>query len=220
MTKAKKAIDLIENTKEFNGKSLRDLFNKIDNLQFKNAGQDVIRQDTNNFIKSLSSEIRGTVAESSPEFAAMNKAFSGEVQLADEINRTLGKMKFKGNNLSEFTKASESIKRLLDKSDIGAENVDKFLTKFNIDPSEFRAQEAVRRVVSEPIKPEGAGFSPFELVRQMTAGIVDPTDATRIASFIEKLPSIQQNKVVDLLEKTPVESRAILIKGLTDIFSE
>ena len=218
MKKAKGAIDLIEGETEFTGSSLRELFKKIDNLKFKNVGDDVIRQDTNQFLKELSDNLKSTISESSDEFGKINTAFSGEVQLADDIQSTLGKMKFRGKNLTEIRKASERIKTLVDKSGLGEENVDRFLRRLGIDPSTFRAETAVRRVVDEPLRPEGAGFSPFEIVRQLTAGIIDPTDATRAASFIEKLPKLRQNKVIDLIRNTPVESRAFLVKSLNDIF--
>lgn len=204
-------IETLNNFKDTSGKGVRDMVKQIELKKFKNAGTDSDKLSFNAFANDLDKAFKGAV----PELKEINRKFSGEKQLTDAIRGTLGKLKFKGNNLLEMQKASEKLKNLLQKSDLGAENVDKLLTKIGLTPSEFRAEEAVRRVVSEPFIAEKAGFSPFEIVRQITAGIIDPKDATKIAA---KMTQVQQSNLVTTLQGLDQVGKSTLLKSLLDIF--
>jgi len=209
-------ISTLNSFKDKSGKGVRDMVKQIELKKFKNPGADSDKLAFNAFMGDLDKAFKSAV----PELKAINQKFSNEVQLAEAIENTLGKLKFKGKNLTEFQKASEKIKALLKKSDIGAENVDDFLTKIGLEPSEFRAEEAVRRVVAEPFKVGSEGFNPFEIITKLTAGIIDPSDATRLASSLQKLSNVQQSKLVQTLQGLKDPARAALVKSIINIFGD
>lgn len=217
VNKATKALNRINGQSKFDGKSIRSLLKEIDSLQYKNVQGDPTRQDLNLFLGDLSKTLRDSISKNSDELQRINAQYSKELQLAEVIESTVGKLKFKGNNLVEFKKASDRMKKLFTDSDVGEEVLDTFLNRVGIDPVEMRATESVRRVLTTPIKAESAGFNPFEIVRQVTAGIISPKDATKAATFISKLAQPRQIEILNQLSNVTPDLRASFIGLITSL---
>jgi len=213
--KALNAINLINNQKSLTGKDLRLLMNKLDNIKFRSTGADAVRQDLNSFVDNLTQNVRKTISSETPILKEINTKFSKDIQLAETMEQIFGKQQFKSQK--DLLKVSEKLKNALDKSGLGERDIDDFLKKIGITPSEFRAEEAVRTTLTEPLRAEKAGFNIGEFLRQTTAGAVNPERATKIALGLQAISGATE-KVVATLQKASPEGRAVIIKALNDIF--
>lgn len=212
-------IEEINNLQRLDGKALQRIISKIESLKFKSPGADPERLAFNALMKDLSKSLGDAVAKATPELQVANKAFSRGMQLTEVMENEFGKVKF--SNLPELVKASKKMEGLLRQKGIAPEVVDDFLTTIGQEPTALRAAEAVRApFAAEPVA-EAAGMTPFEFIRQITAGIVSPEDATRLSIFIARASNLSEKTVSPIIKVLvrlkPVE-RITIIKSLIQAF--
>lgn len=215
--RAEAIINEINEISSFDGKTLRNIISKIDSKKFKTTGSDPDRLAFNAFMNDLDSGISKAVAQNTPQLQQANAAFSEGMQFVDVMQQEFGTIKF--GNLKELNTFSKKLEGLLKKKGIAPEIIDDFLVKTGQDPTALRAQEAVRSVFAEQPVAEAAGITPFEFVRQVTAGILDPEDVARITIMLARASDVSEATIKPFVEKlailTPVE-RIAIIKGLIE----
>ena len=169
----KRASDLINrlHNAKLDGKSLRKLADDITESKFKIATSDE-RLAYNAFIKDLSEGLTQSVKKSTTKLDEINKAFSQDMQLAEEIQQIFGKVKFK--NAKEILTVSQRLESLFSKKGLAPEAIDKFLKRIGLESTEFRAGEAARQMGELAPTANTVGTSPFEIIRAFTAAIVPP----------------------------------------------
>src|SRR3990167_3405453 len=169
----KRASDLINrlHNAKLDGKSLRKLADDIAESKFKIATSDE-RLAYNAFIKDLSEGLTQSVKKSTTKLDEINKAFSSDMQLAEEIQQIFGKVKFK--NAKEILTVSQRLESLFNKKGLAPEAIDNFLKRIGIESTEFRAGEAARQMGELAPQANTVGTNPFEIVRAFTSAIVPP----------------------------------------------
>ena len=169
----KRASDLINrlHNAKLDGKSLRKLADDIAESKFKIATSDE-RLAYNAFIKDLSEGLTQSVKKSTTKLDEINKAFSQDMQLAEEIQQIFGKVKFK--NAKEILTVSQRLESLFNKKGLAPEAIDNFLKRIGIESTEFRAGEAARQMGELAPQANTVGTNPFEIVRAFTSAIVPP----------------------------------------------
>lgn len=206
LQKASNLIDKLANV-ELNGKALRKLSNEIENAAFKTTGTDAERLSFNQFIQDLSKSVKGAIDDSTPKLSEINKAYSGEVQLVEAIEKELGNIDFK--NLSEVVNASKKLEGLFNKSGLAPKVIDDFLNK--IGATGLKTSEAVRQISTKELTSNTMGTQPLEILRNISAAVVTPKMVKNIAIIMK----ITDKKASQLLNRLDPVSRATLIKTLT-----
>ncbi|MEK9207496.1 MAG: hypothetical protein AAB922_03380 [Patescibacteria group bacterium] len=202
----KRALELVDKLSrvKLNGVSLRKLADDISSAGYKIATSDE-RLAFNAFVKELSGGLKNAVSKSTDKLDEINKAFSQDMGLADEIQSIFGKVKFK--NAKEILTVSKRLEDLFSQKGLAPESIDKFLTKIGISPSKFRAGEATRQVSELAQKANSVGTSVFELIRSFTAALVPPK-AVRDLAIVTGLGQEVAQKVAAL----PATARGALIR--------
>lgn len=214
LSKASSLIDRLSSTK-LDGKTLRKLADDIDASKFKTATSDE-RLSFNVFINDLSKGVKDAINSSTDKLKEINKQFTGEMQLVEAIEDIFGKQKFFSEK--ELQKISEKLPNALKKSGLSEENINSFFKRIGIDPTEFRATEAVRTSVSGRRVPEAEGLGLGEIRRQVSAAIFNPEQATKFSLFLERLPKNQLDKVSSIISKATEKTRPLVIKTIVDLF--
>ena len=212
-------INEINNLKSLDGKSLSKMIQKIESLKFKTPGSEPERLAFNALMKDLGNSLSEAVAKTTPKLQAAKKAFSEGMGIVEVMEKEFGKVKF--TNLSELNAFSKKVEGILTKKGISPSIIDDFFRVIGKDPSALRASEAVRGAFQTAPKAESAGINPFEFIRQVTAGLINPKDATRIAIQVSKAVNLSEQVVkpfIDILGKTEQARRPILIKSFLEIF--
>lgn len=209
ITKASNLIDELSTTK-LDGKSVRKLFNKIEDAKFKIATTDE-RLSYNAFINDLSKSVRSSVSKSTDKLDEINKEFSADMQLSEAIERIFGKVKFK--NLKEIDKVAKKLESLFSQSGLDPREIDKFLNKIGISPEEFRTTEAVRQISDKTIGVNATGLSPTEFFQSVTSAVLTP-EAVKNASIATGLT---EQALRPILEKLAPSARGALIKSLIEV---
>src|SRR3990167_2933657 len=169
----KRASDLINrlSNAKLDGKSLRKLADDVSASKFKVATSDE-RLAYNAFINDLSNGLTDSIKKSTGKLDEINKAFSQDMQIAEEIQQIFGKVKFK--NAKEILTVSQRLESLFSKKGLAPEAIDKFLKRIGLESTEFRAGEAARQMGELAPTANTVGTSPFEIIRAFTAAIVPP----------------------------------------------
>lgn len=176
----KRASDLISrlHNAKLDGKSLRKLADDISESKYKIATSDE-RLAYNAFINDLSEGLTQSVKKSTSKLDEINKAFSQDMQLAEEVQQIFGKVKFK--NAKEILTVSQKLESLFSKKGLAPEAIDNFLQRIGIEPSQFRAGEAARQMGELAPQTNTVGTSPFEIIRSFTSAIVPPEMVRNLA---------------------------------------
>ena len=177
LARASGLIDRLSSVK-LDGKSLRKLADDISASKFKVATSDE-RLAFNAFIKDLSNGLTDSIKKSTGKLDEINKAFSQDMQIAEEIQQIFGKVKFK--NAKEILTVSQRLESLFSKKGLAPEAIDRFLKRIGLEPTEFRAGEAARQMGELAPMANTVGTSPFEIVRAFTAAIVPPQMVRNLA---------------------------------------
>lgn len=177
IARASGLIDRLSRVK-LDGKSLRKLADDISASKFKVATSDE-RLAYNVFIKDLSQGLTDTIKKSTGKLDEINKAFSQDIQIAEEIQQIFGKVKFK--NAKEILTVSQRLESLFSKKGLAPEAIDRFLKRIGIESTEFRAGEAARQMGELAPMTNTVGTSPFEIVRAFTSAIVPPEMVRNLA---------------------------------------
>ncbi len=217
-----KASSLIEDlsTTKLDGLSLRRVMNRISEARFKIATTDE-RLSFNAFIKELETGVRTAISESTNKLGEINKVFSEGMQIVEVMEQEFGKVKF--TNLKELNTFSKKLEGLLKKKGIAPEVIDDFLIRIGEDPTAIRATEAVRGAFASEPTAEAAGLTFFEVVRQITAGILTPQDITRISIQIARLSNTTEKvakPVIEALAKLKPIERIAIIRAFVQSFQE
>ena len=169
----KRAKDLISRLSkvELDGKSLRKLADDISSSKYKVATSDE-RLAFNAFVKDLSSGLTNSIKKSTEKLDEINKAFSQDMQIAEEIQQIFGKVKFK--NAKEILTVSQRLESLFNKKGLAPESIDRFLKRIGVESTGFRAGEAARQMGELAPVANTVGTSPFEIIRAFTSAIVPP----------------------------------------------
>ena len=175
--RASDLIDRLSNVK-LDGKSLRKLADDVASSKYKVATSDE-RLAFNVFINDLSQGLKNTVNKSTGKLDEINKAFSQDMQIAEEIQQIFGKVKFK--NAKEILTVSQRLESLFSKKGLAPEAIDRFLKRIGIESTEFRAGEAARQMGELAPTANTVGTSPFEIVRAFTSAIVPPQTVRNFA---------------------------------------
>lgn len=142
---------------------------------------------------------------------------TSESKFLSEIEGIFGNVK----NIDDFAALSTKVKNAMRKTDLEENVIDRLLRKAGLDPTEFRAGEEVRRVLTEKFAPEAPGGTRWEVIRQFTAGLVSPVQATKFAALIEQLPERVWVKVLGKIQNaTSTIERETIVKTLVDLFGE
>ena len=206
VSKAKELINRL-NTTKLDGKSLRKLADDVESSAYKIATSDE-RLSFNAFLKDFKETIKGAVSQSTNKLDDINKQFSDDVQLAEAAEGIFGKVKFK--NLPEVVKATKKLEGLFAQKGIAPDVIDKFLTKIGVDPSDFRAGEAVRQISNKSSGANAKGLSFGELTQQLTSSVVTPQMVRNISMKL----GIADSVLVPELKKLAPAVRNALMNAL------
>ena len=205
----RKASDLIDRLSivDLDGKSLRKLADDIASTKYKIATSDE-RLAFNAFLGELENGLKGSISKSTNKLDEINSAFSQDMQLAEEIEKIFGKVKFK--NAREILGVSQRLESLFNQKGLAPEAVDRFLRKIGIDPSEFRAGESARQMGELSEKANSIGTNPLEIIRSFTAAIVPPQAVRELAI----ITGMSRNAIQEIATKLSPTVRAILVRSL------
>ena len=204
IAKASELINKLSRAK-LDGKSLRKLADDIESSTYKIATSDE-RLAYNAFAKDLSGTLKQAISKSTDKLDDINKAFSGDMQLVEEIEKIFGKVKFK--NAREILTVSQKLENLFSQKGLAPEATDKFLQKLGLEPTGFRASEAVRQMGELAPTANTIGTNPFEIVRAFTSAIVPPEMVRNIAIAT----GLGQDFIREVATKLSPTARAIFIK--------
>lgn len=204
--KASNLIDELSSTK-MDGKSLRNISNKIEDSKFKTATSDE-RLSFNAFLNELGSGVKNAINQSTDKLSEMNNKYTKDMQMVETMQNTFGKVKYK--NLPEVVKASQQLESLFAKKGLAPQEIDKFLQRIGVSPGEFKTSEAVRQIAGKQEGANSIGLSPGELSREATSAIISPevvknltiaTGMTRekLAPFLRALKTPARNVVIQAL---------------------
>ncbi|MEK6882942.1 MAG: hypothetical protein AABY22_25180, partial [Nanoarchaeota archaeon] len=204
--KASGLIDRLSKV-ELNGKTLRKLADDIESAKFRTATSDE-RLAFNVFLKDLSKGLKDTISKSTTKLDEINKMFSEQMGLAEEIQKIFGKVKFK--NASEILAVSKKLETLFSQKGLAPESIDKFLQRIGIEPTGFKAEEAARQIGELTPAANTIGTNPFEIIRAFTAAVVSPQMIRRIAI----ITGFGENIVKEWATKLSPTARGILIRTI------
>lgn len=214
-------INQINNLTKLDGKTLRNIINKADSLRFKTPGTDPDRLAFNALMYDLERGLSGAVSKVTPELKAANKVFTENMQIIEVMEQEFGKVKFA--NLKELNTFSKNIEKMLEKTGIAPDIIDDFFAKIGKDPTALRATEAVRRAFTGKLSAETPGVTRFELIRQISAGILAPKDVARISIIIARITNLSEKIVkpfIESLAKLQPIPRAILTRSFLEIYGD
>jgi hypothetical protein len=209
---AERAISLIDDINAqttANGKSLRNLMQKLDSSKFKSA-LDPDRQAFNNLVRDLSSGLKEAINESTNKLGKINAAYSKDLQLTEAMEDIFGGVNYK--NISEIMGISKKLETLFAQKGLAPQYINDFLTRIGISPSEFKAGEAVRQIMTKTTGSNVKGLSIGEMVQQVTSAVISPDLVKRVAIAT----GYSEQVLKPLLEKTAPSARGALIKFLTE----
>lgn len=206
--KASGLIDRLSKV-ELSGKTLRKLADDIDASKFRTATSDE-RLAFNVFLKDLSKGLKDTISKSTTKLDEINKAFSEQMGLAEEIQKIFGKVKFK--NASEILAVSKKLDNLFTQRGLAPESIDRFLQRIGIEPTGFRAGEAARQMGEIAPVANTLGISIYELIRSFTSAIVPPKTVRDIAIAT----GIGREIIQEWATKLSPTARSVLIRLFLD----
>ena len=205
--RAKNIVSEINNQTTSNGKQLRALIDKLESSKFKSA-LDPDRKAFNNFLGDLSSGLKKAINESTDKLSEINKGYNIDMDLADGIQKIFGKVKFK--NTSELNSIAKKLETLFSQKGLDPKTVDNFLTRININPSEFKTLEAIRNINTKTTGANTKGISFAEVAQQLTSSIITP----KMVSNIAIATGISKNAIDTIIKNTSPTARAVIIKSL------
>ena len=205
---ANELMDRLRNTK-LDGVSLRRLLNNIDDSRYKIATSEE-RLSFNAFLGDFSGAIKNALEKSTKVFGNMNSKFSTDMQIAENMERIFTKVKFK--NLSEVGKMADKLENLFTQKGLKPRDINAFLEKIGIKPSEFMTTEGVRQIMSETFVANKLGLSFTESTELLTGTILNPNTVRKMAQFI----GMTTQKLTPMLEKVSLPARATLIASLIE----
>lgn len=214
LTKAKELITKVNSFKDLNGKALRKLTDDIEHAAYKITGGESEKSAFNVFVRDLGKSVENSITSASPRLQQMKKAFSQEMQLVEEVEKIFGKVKFK--NAKEVLNVSQKLESLFTQKGLAPETVDKFLTRIGIEPSVFKAGEAVRQAGELAEKSNTIGTNPFEIIRGITSAIVPP----KMVRDIAIQTGLAENVVKEIAEKLSPAARGALFRLILGNVSE
>jgi hypothetical protein len=208
----KRASALIDelSTMNLDGFTLNKYLSKLESAKFKTTGSDAQRLAFNAFINDLSSSVRSALNQSTNKLSEINKAYSTDLQLTEAIEGIFGGVEFK--NLNEIRKVSERLESLFAKKGISPEIIDDFLTRIGVNPSEFRATEAVRQITDINDRANALGLSITEVIRSLTSSVITPETIRDISI----LTGIAEQNLLPILQKLSPVARVTFIKQLVE----
>lgn len=206
ITKAKELITRVNQQKDLSGTAIRKLIDDIENSAYKITGGEAERLAFNSFVSDLASSIKKGVVETSPMLQRMNQAFTQEMQLAESVEKIFGEVKFK--NAKELLGVSQKLESLFNQKGLSPKVVDDFLNRIGVEPSKFKAGEAVRQVGELVEKPNTIGTNPFEIFRAITAAIVPPERVRDIAIQT----GLAENVIKEIAKKLSPATRGALFR--------
>lgn len=203
----KKASELIDRLSrvELNGVTLRKLADDIESVAYKTATSDE-RLSFNAFIRELSSALRTAVSESTSKLDDINRAYSLDMQMAEEIQSIFGKVKFK--NTKEVLAVSKKLESLFSQKGLAPDSIDRFLTRIGVEPSDFRAGEASRQMGELAPTANTIGTNPFEIVRSFTSAVVPPQAVRSLAI----MTGMAEDVLSEIADKLSVPARELFVR--------
>lgn len=199
-------IDKISKT-DLDGLSLRKTLNEIENKAYKIATTDE-RLSYNAFVRDLGKSVKDAISGSTKKLDDINKAFSTDMGLAESVQQIFGKVKFK--NAKEILGVSQKLESLFTQKGLSPEIVDDFLKKIDVNPSTFKAGEAVRQVGELAEKSNSIGTNPFEIIRSITSAVVPPKAVREIAIYT----GLAENIVKEIATKLSPAARGALFRAI------
>lgn len=212
--RAKNLITQINNQKDFSGKGVRNIMKLIEGKKFKTAGGDANRLAFNKFADALDKGFRKAIAKSTPIMEKANKAYSKDRDIVDAIQAVFSKTKF--NQTSDLIKVANRLEGLFAKKGIAPKEVDRFLTRIGVSPSEFRTTESVRKLMSVEDVANAKGINISEVIRSLTSSTLTPEVIGRIAT----MTNLEDSIVKKIFTKVAPTMRATLLEILVSSSDE
>lgn len=206
--RAREVINNINGQTTANGKGLRSVLDKVESSKFKSGLQDPDRMAYNVLMSDLSKGLKNSINESTDKLKMINKKFSADMDLADGIQKILGKVKFK--NTSELNAVAKKLELLFSQKGLDQRTVNDFLKRIKVDTSEFKTSEAVRQIMTKTTGANTKGLSPVEVTQQITSAVVTPNAVKNIAIAT----GLAENIIKEITSKLSPTVRATIIKSL------
>lgn len=206
--RATQVINKINDAKDLSGTGVRKLMDSLDRFSFKSVGQDADRMAFNKLIIDLKSGIKNAISESTNKLDEINAKYSSDLQIAENMERIFGDVKFK--NVEEVAKAAQKLESFFSQKGLNPRDIDNFLTRIGINPSEFKTSEAVRQMVNKTSGVNATGLSGSEIIQQATSAIITP-------SFVKNVSiatGLAESVLKPVLEKLSPVARGAFIKSL------
>lgn len=213
LNKASSLVDDISNS-ELNGKSLRNIFKKIENSKFKTTGTDTERLSFNAFLNDMGDSVRKSIGQSTTKLDNINADFSSDMQLVEGVEKIFGKMKF--YNEKELITASERLSQLFNKKGLAPSTINKFLTRIGVSPEDFRTTEAVRQISEKEITGNSVGTGIGELLKTVTSSIVTPEMVRDVAIKT----GITAEKLAPALNALEPAARPVVLTTILELFDQ
>jgi hypothetical protein len=207
--KTSNLIDDLSKTK-LDGRSLRNLANKIDSAKFKTTGNDAERLSFNALMNKLQNGLKEAIRNSTDKLDDINKEFSKDMSLAEGIESIFGKVNFK--NTTELNKIARKLETLFNQKGLDPETLNSFLNKLGIDEQAFRTSEAVRGIVTKKTGANTKGLSIAEILQQVTSSVITPNSVKNISIAT----GLSQNILETIIKNTSPVGRAAIIKSLIE----
>ena len=209
--KASNLIDDISGSK-LDGFSLSKILNKVESKRYKTATSDE-RLSFNAFITDLSSTLKKAINSSTNKLNEINKAYSTDLQLSEEIERIFADVEFK--NLSEVGRVAQKLENLFSQKGLNPRDIDNFLNRIGIKPEEFRTTEAIRQIGQKVTGANIKGLSFAEILQQTTSAVITPQAVKNISIYT----GLSEQLLSPILKELKPVARASLVKLLVDLQS-
>ena len=132
------------------------------------------------------------------------------MNLTEAIEGIFGKVNFK--NTKELNNIARKLESLFSKKGLDPKTLDDFLTKLDLDPSDFKTSEAVRQIATKKTGANTKGLSISEILQQVSSAVITPK-AIQDISIATGLSS----KILDTIIKNTTPSvRSLIIKSILE----
>lgn len=213
VNRAKSIGDMISSVDTFDGKSMRTLLKNIEDMAYKTATTEE-RRAFNAFVQDIADGVRQSIADATPKLGQLNRQYSQDIQLANSIQKILGKVRFK--NREEFVDISKRLEKLFSSSGLEERELTDFFRRAGIDEEALRTSEAVRSISTRETGKNQVGGSISEFLQAVTSGILPP-ERIRDLSIATGLaePIISQ-----ILNSTNPYVKATFLEALTELSNQ